>query len=264
MKRVISRKQRSNEAEWQNALLNIENIISLEEVDILAKRTIAEIKAVSSGKRVGYGWSGGKDSIVLASLCERAGIHNSVFIATELEYPAFMEWAERNKPKGCKVYTCPITKEWLKKNPQMLFPSKPYWETYADLGHRKGWSEFIKNEKLDIFIVGNRKADGNICGKGNFIRKNNGEVRFNAIADWPHEAVLGYIHYNGLEMPPIYSWKNGFRRGTHCWSNRRVQSIRQGFDEVMEIDPNIIVEASKWLEQARLYLKGELIDENRG
>ena len=69
--------------------------------------------------------------------------------------------------------------------------------------------------------------------------------------------VLAYIHYHGLELPPIYGWRNGFKCGTHPWPSRMyMESKEQGFKEVYEIDPSIVVQAAELIPSARAFLEG--------
>ena len=107
-----------------------------------------------------------------------------------------------------------------------------------------------------MILVGHRKADGNVCGPGNVIRKNSGEVRYSPLADWPHEMTLAYIHYHQLKLPPIYGWRNGFRCGTHPWPSRMyMETVEQGWREVYEIDPGIVEGAAEKIESARTFLQ---------
>ena len=119
-----------------------------------------------------------------------------------------------------------------------------------------GIRKYFKDQRLDMMIVGHRKADGNYTGNHGISTNREGVTRYSAIADWPHEYVLAAIKYYDLEMPPIYSWKDGYRNGTHSWPCRvNVSSIEQGFHEVYEIDPSIVVAAAEKLECARAFLK---------
>ena len=51
-------------------------------------------------------------------------------------------------------------------------------------------------------------------------------------------------------------WKDGFLQGTHAWPSREhIESLEQGYREVYEIDPSIIVAAAEHIESARRFLK---------
>ena len=95
------------------------------------------------------------------------------------------------------------------------------------------------------------------AGKDGFIRKKTGEIRFNPLYDWPHEAILGYIHYHRLALPPIYGWKDGYTQGTHAWPERDYcNSLNQGYREVWDIDHTVIEKAAEYIPSARSFLEG--------
>lgn len=255
MRTILGRKQRIENDQWLEAIAHIEELVPYNELQLAAKSAIADIRAVSATQRVAFGWSGGKDSIVLADICRRAGVTKCMFAHSNLEYPAFLKWCLENKPLGCEVINTGQDLDWLVKHPEMLFPKGKELCRWYQIVQRKAFTEYFFRNELDMLLVGHRKADGNVVGEGNVIRKNSGEVRYAPIADWTHEMMLAYIHYFNLELPPIYGWKNGYRCGTHPWPSRmHTDSIQQGFDEVYEIDPTIVIQAAQKLESARLYL----------
>jgi hypothetical protein len=112
-----------------------------------------------------------------------------------------------------------------------------------------------------MILLGRRKADGNYVGKGDNVYTNNkGITRYSPLSDWSHEQVLAYIHYYGVEMPPIYGWKNGYYCGTHPWPARQwTGSVENGWKEVYAIDKSIVTEAAQVIPSARDFLKS--IDE---
>lgn len=122
---MLGRKQsvRNNE-DWKEALLHIEDTVSKKELDSLVKKTVKDIKEKCKGKKAAYAWSAGKDSLVLGEICEKAGIDQSVLVRCNLEYPAFIDWIEQNKPSGLEIVNTGQDIEWLKKHPDMLFPDK--------------------------------------------------------------------------------------------------------------------------------------------
>lgn len=66
-----------------------------------------------------------------------------------------------------------------------------------------------------------------------------------------------YIHYHQLTLPPIYGWKNGYLCGTHPWPARQwTGSIENGWREVYDIDPSIVLAAAEKIDSARAFLKG--------
>ena len=256
MKIVLGRKQRIENDRWLDAMEHIEELVSREELDSAVATVQEAIKTTTAGKNVAYCWSGGKDSIVLSDICQEVGITACMFAHTELEYPAFLEWCLAHKPEGCEVINTGQDLEWLAKRQSMIFPKGRELNRWYAIVQRAAFTKYFFDHKLDMILVGHRKADGNVVGPGNIIHKNSGEVRYAPLADWPHEMVLAYIHYHGLELPPIYGWKNGFKCGTHPWPSRMyMPNVEQGYREVYEIDPSIVVDAASLLSSARHFLE---------
>lgn len=257
MKRVLGRKQSMDNSRWQEALDNIEDLITRDELDTAVATVEAAIREATAGRKVAYAWSGGKDSLVLSDICRHVGITACMFAHTDLEYPAFLEWCLDHKPEGCEVINTGQNLEWLSKHQDLIFPSGKELNAWYSSVQRKAFTQFFFDKGLDMLLVGHRKQDGNIVGPGNIITKGSGEVRYAPIADWPHEMVLAYIHYHGLELPPIYGWRNGFKCGTHPWPSRMyMESKEQGYKEVYEIDPSIVAKAAELIPSAKAFIEG--------
>ena len=122
MKRVLGRKQSMDNARWLEAMTNIEELVTLDELNEAVATAIEDIKTHTKGKKSAYAWSGGKDSLVIEDLCKKIGITDCVFAHTNLEYPAFLEWCLEHKPEGCEVINTGQDLDWLAKHPAMLFP----------------------------------------------------------------------------------------------------------------------------------------------
>lgn len=258
MIKVLGRKQRIAYSDWVDARNRIEELVTRAEVNEMLERTISEIRSTTKGKHVAFSWSGGKDSVVLADVCKKAGVNESMFAHTRLEYPAFIAWCNTHKPEGCTTIDLGYDLEWLKDHPRMLFPQGSDVQRWMIMCQRKAFTEFFFGRKIDMLLVGHRKADGNVVGENNVLKKNSGEVRYSPLADWPHEMLLAYIHYFKLPLPPIYEWKDGYRQGTHSWAARvNMKSWKQGFSEVYDIDPNIIFEAAQVLPSAKVFIEEE-------
>lgn len=260
MKTILGRKQKeTDDLRWRYVAEHIEEYVNKFEVMEIAEKTKENIRTMTEGKNVAFAWSGGKDSIVLADLCKKAGVSKCVFAHTKLEYPEFLRWCLEHKPENCEVINTKQDITWLIEHPEMLFPQGTAQQKWYQIVQRKAFTEYFFREKLDMLIVGHRKADGNVVGTNGLIEKKSGEKRWAAIAEWPHEMILAYIHYNRLDLPPIYGWKRGYRCGTHPWPSRMgMPSVEQGYREVYEIDPSIVINAAEKLESARLFLEKEL------
>lgn len=259
MKTIIGRKQSSDNATFVRAWQHIEELVSRDEAAALVDRTVAKIRQETAGKRVGYAWSGGKDSLALQYVCQLAGIDLCVLgIARELEYPAFLKWVEEHKPKGLKVWSNDnLTMGWLNNHPEMLFPqqSSKAARWFSLIQHRaQAW--FFKEYDLDMIILGRRTQDGNHIGEGGIYTDGKGVTRYSPIADWKHEEVLSVIHYfMNNELPPIYGWKNGFVVGTGCFAARQYcMGIQEGWQEVYNIDPSVVERAAQKINSAYQFL----------
>lgn len=87
---MLGKKQNISNDKWLEAMSKIEQTITREEIEDLTAVTIKDIHKHVKGIKPAYAWSGGKDSIVLGHICERAGIKNSLLGICNLEYPEFL------------------------------------------------------------------------------------------------------------------------------------------------------------------------------
>lgn len=257
MKQVLGRKQTSKNEDWLNAWENIESLISPAEVKDFADDALSEIWKATKGKKSAYAYSGGKDSIVLADLCEKAGINTGYFAYCDLDYPAFVEWVKANKPAGVRMMHTGYGLDWLSRHQNLIFAEGQLGQRWHQISQRGPFTRMFFDNGLDVLLVGHRSIDGNFCGPDGYIRKQSGETRFSPIRNWPHEALMGYIHYNSLPLPPIYGWKDGWVQGTHAWPEREFCShdIGKGYREVYEIDPGIVIRAAEIIPSARHFLE---------
>lgn len=254
----IGRKQNAKNEVWLEAVAKIEELVSRADLDALVEKTVADIREVTSGKSAAYAWSAAKDSIVLSKICEMAGITACMIGVCDLEYPAFMEWVNANKPAGCEVINTGQNLEWLAKHPEMLFPrdSSTAARWFQIVQHR-AQREYFKRHSLDMIILGRRRADGNYVGrKSNIYTDGKGVTRYSPLADWSHEHILAFIHYHHLQLPPIYGWHNGYLCGTHPWPARQwTENEENGWREVYNIDPDVVRTAANLLPGAKAYME---------
>lgn len=255
---MLGRKQNISNAEWLNAMKDIESIISKKELDKKVKSTVADIKKKTKGKKSAFAWSGGKDSLVLEQICYMAGISTCVLVISNLEYQAFLEWVDTHKPAELEIINTGQNIEWLAKHPHMLFPqdSKTAAQWFHIVQHR-GQAKYYKEHNLDMMLLGRRKADGNYVGKGDNIYTNSqGITRYSPLSDWSHEEILAFIHYYNVPLPPIYEWENGYYCGTHPWPARQwTGSIENGWKEVYQIDKSIVENAAQYIPSAKEFLQ---------
>lgn len=255
---VLGRKQRIKNSDWIGTFGKIEQLVSKKELDQLVEKTVKEIKKKTKGKKAAYAWSGGKDSLVLGEICQRAGITPCVLVICNLEYQAFIEWVEAHKPQELSVINTGQDIKWLAGHLQMLFPQdSKFAARWFQIVQHRGQTKYYKEQELDMLLLGRRRADGNYVGKGDNIYTNGqGVTRYSPMSDWTHEQVLAYIHYYNLEMPPIYDWKNGYLCGTHPWPARQwTGRVENAWAEIYEIDSSIVTEAAEHIQSAKDFLE---------
>ncbi len=253
MEKILGRKQSISNEDWIKAVEKIEQLVSKEELDLLVKKTVNEIRKITDGKKVAYAWSAGKDSIVLGKICELAGIKNCMIAICELEYPEFISWIHQHAPEGLTVINTGQDIEWLAKHQDMLFPSESKKASlWFKMVQHRAQAKYYKEQKLDIIVLGRRKIDGNYVGKGtNIYTDAKGTTRYSPLADWSHEAILAFLHYYNLELPPIYGWEKGYLCGTHPWPARQhMESEEQGWKEVLAIDKSVVEKAATYFQKA--------------
>ena len=257
MKQILGRKQSSKNADWIQAFEHIEELISPEEVKDYADEALSEIRRATNGKKAAYAYSAGKDSIVLADLCEKAGVTTGYFAYCDLDYPAFVAWVKKHKPAGVQMMHTGYGLDWLYHHQNLIFAEGILGQRWHQISQRGPFTRMFFDNHLDLLLMGHRTIDGNFCGPDGYIWKSSGEVRFSPLRAWPHEALLGYIHYNALPLPPIYGWKDGWVQGTHAWPEREFcsQDIMKGYREIYEIDPSIVLDAAKKIPSARRFLE---------
>lgn len=146
----------------------------------------------------------------------------------------------------------------LSKHQDMLFVYDALQlNKWYGLMQRTFFAKYYERHKPDYIIVGHRIIDGNTCGKDHIIHKKTGETRFAAIADWPHEVVLGYIHYHGLELPTIYDWDNGYVFGPTPWPIwGKPKDMADGWKMIQALYPEILPLAAEKIDSARAFLMG--------
>lgn len=258
MNNILGRKQRIKNSEWLNAMENIESLVSKKDLESLVKKTVADIKRKTKGKKAAFAWSAGKDSLVLGQICHMVGINACVLVVCNLEYPAFLKWVEANKPPELEIINTGQDLRWLSNHPHMLFPqdSKTAAQWFHIVQHR-GQARYYKDHELDVLLLGRRRADGNYVGKGENIYTNGqGVTRYSPLSEWSHEQVLAFIHYYNVALPPIYEWKNGYLCGTHPWAARQwTGSVENGWKEVYEIDRSVVKEAAEHIPSAKAFLE---------
>ena len=200
--------------------------------------TVGAIRAAAGGRGLVYGWSGGKDSIVLGRLCDLAGFPSCILVITALEYRAFLQWVTDRMPDRLTVIRTHHDLEWLRANPEMLFPRNA--AIAARWFHQvQHWGQevYVKREGNPILAVGRRSKDGNFCGGANGMYTSRGVTRYAPLAAWSHEEIFVALGYFEADLPPCYGWPRGYQVGTGPWAARQfAPSVQAAWAEVHQIE----------------------------
>lgn len=257
--------------EWLLALDKCTSIISRAEIAALEAKTIELIKdRTLPYHNICSGWIAGKDSLVLDRVLQKSGIkYTPVMWQGVNPYPAMRTWIAANHPENLITETVDkFTLEYLNKHPDYLFcqnGTRLQWMAEK----WKRYKQDIKKHDFDLFIVGRRLKDGNMCGSrenGYIVRKS--FDTFAPLAEWTHEHILAYIKYENVVLPPFYFWKRGFLIGSVAmgeWTERPVLdlSVDDVWSELYDIDKSIVFGAAQTLTSAKSYLeRNNLLHEN--
>ena len=74
---MLGRKQKISNDDWIKAAVQIEKLVSRQQIETAAERVLTDIQKRTVGKKVAYAWSGGKDSLEIG----RASCRERVFRA---------------------------------------------------------------------------------------------------------------------------------------------------------------------------------------
>lgn len=254
---IKSRVYASNDAYkqiWENAL-NIVGSDRIKNISDIATKRIEGYKK-EYGDELAYGWSGGKDSIVIEILCRKLGVKNGYFAHCNLEYNFWLEYCLNNLKSNVKAINTEVGFDYIKNRPDMLFcygQSKVASKWYK-IVQINAQDLYIKREGCRNIILGRRKKDNNFCGKnGVFVSKK--KVNLSPIFDWNHEDVFAFLEFNKIELPPIYLTKNGFMEGTHPWAARYFpKTEEEAWKEIYKIESKIVEDSSVYFDSAKRFL----------
>jgi 3'-phosphoadenosine 5'-phosphosulfate sulfotransferase (PAPS reductase)/FAD synthetase len=247
---------------WEATRARAREVWPDDRLEQLIEQTVDEIRKHTAGLRVGYGWSGGKDSVALRYVVERAGVTECVLGISNLEFPAFLQWVTDNMPDGLTVISTGQNLAWLARNPRMLFPQGSYGPRWFKLINHTAQARYFQQQALDVILLGRRRSDGNWCGPARatgqppIYRNREGITRYSPLADWSHEAVFALIDRENLPLPPCYGWPRGYQIGTGAWPARQwTTSVGHGFEEVWQIDADVVRQAAPVLPQAAQWMR---------
>lgn len=266
MRLVLPAKSCFDDALVQRVWDRIDEHVSEQEAKNRVDAAAEEVAEVVGRYRdqVVYGWSGGKDSLALQVVMERAGIERSVCgIVGHLEFPDHIRWLKRHAPARCEIISNnDLDAAWLARpeNRRYLFPSTSkdgYFWTLA--GTRRAQHEYQQRHHPRLQIYGRRTQDNNHIGQGPYgIYRARGVTQYAPIRGWQHEMVLAAVAYFWLgtvgdELPPIYRYPQGWSTGTGPWPGRRVNGggdERAGWENTYDCDPTVVRRAARHFAEA--------------
>ncbi|MFZ4266589.1 phosphoadenosine phosphosulfate reductase family protein [Streptomyces arboris] len=252
-----SKQASTDAAAWQETRTRARDEWPDDRLDVLLDQAVTAIREATRGKHAAYGWSGGKDSVALAHVAELAGVEDCCMAMSNLEFPGFLAWVTDHMPDGLTVINTEHDLRWLARRPNMLFPHGSQSHHWFKIVNHAGQRRYYQEQKLDILLLGRRNADGNFCGpKGEYVYTDRENItRYSPLATWPHAAVFALIDREQLPMPPVYDWPRGYQVGTGPWPSRQwTRDQDHGFEEVWQIDPDVIRAAAPELPAAADWL----------
>lgn len=260
---LVKKQNVKDNADWLKAFEKCTDIYSYEYIKALEEKTVKLIRDVSAPyKNICSGWIAGKDSLVLDSLLSKSGIkYTPVMWRGINEYPAMKEWIDTNKPKNLvEEVIDKYTLDFLEKHNDYLFCKNGTRQKLMATKWQRQRKD-IQKHGFDLFIVGRRIKDGNVCGssKDNYVRKKDFDT-FSPLAEWNNEELLAYIRYNNIKLPPFYSYERGFLIGSIAmgeWTERAMldKTEHEVWGELWNIDKNIVINASKKLSSEKNFIK---------
>lgn len=223
----ISTKRTSTHDDYMEVLRNLPKYISETEVMNKFDYSVERLKKIAGRfRRIGYQWSGGKDSIVALAVARASGIRmvGGLCMHYPTEYESTLEWYSRNTPDDCITVKMkhPSCKDFIDSGYRLLFPNESKWANWYFKYHWGIPYKWRNENHLDAVVTGRRTKDNNFCGSArtDYLTEKDGVVTINCIADWTHEEVLGFIRYNHIELPPCYFFPNSFQLGKHTFNER--------------------------------------------
>lgn len=262
MRRVLKAKSAYSNDDVARVWSTITEYVTEEEAERAVMTAAAETRLVLNGRTddAVYGWSGGKDSIALQVVMERAGVRRALLgTLPHLEFTAYVEWVAAHQPDGLThLGNTAITPAWLAKpeNDRYLFPENSRdGYRWTLLGTRWAQHLYQEQQRPRLQIYGRRTADGNSIPSTPYgIHKTRRLTSYCPIRDWSHELVLAVIHYNRRALPPVYGFPNGWKTGTGSWPGRRVGDRDASFAETYAIEPGLLHAAAPDLPAAADWL----------
>ena len=196
----------------------------------LISQTRRGIELTLRDKTAVYGWSGGKDSVVLEYILRPFGLHG-VCALTQLEYPIVEHFVQRFCPPLVKVVRTEHGIEWLKRNPRFLLPrdtrTKSEWYKIVQ---QNGLDDFAHERFASLVVTGRRRSDGNSIPSLIYTPKN-APTRYAPLMNFTHAEVWAIMRHYELPEYPLYTLHpTSLITGTGCWAQEPSWEIVKGTD----------------------------------
>lgn len=247
--RPLGRKQSSSQEHWLEVWGAIRSQPDPSRARHLVETAAAAVErrlARVPRQRVGWLWSGGKDSLGLQPVMEAVGLTRAAGALTPLDWPEFIRWFHAHRPGYVEHHEVSrVNLRWLSEHPDYLFPTRQA-SRWFPLIQRRAEREFSRRHGLEIVIGGWRASDGNHLGRdGSLEYASRDHIRFGPIAQWSHEDLLEVLAVYSPDLPPIYGYPRGFPCGTGAWAARpRLGSTEESWDEVYHVSPETVESAA--------------------
>lgn len=235
---------------------NFDKYVPYDHIRRLEAKTLLEMQEVTKGKRCGYAYSGGKDSVALSILCNKLDIYEGVCAISSLFFDESIKHIKSTLPYGLTLVDTGQDMAWLFDHQDRYLFSDDMFQWYK-IGHLQAQKDFHQEHGLDLMLKGKRRQDGNNIGK-DLIRTNSRTgAEYNPIRDWTHEEVIAYMRYCGKTLSPFYWTKYGFHFGDVEWPSMNLQkgmTVMDMWEYIYSFQPRAVVEAAEGIKSAKKFL----------
>jgi 3'-phosphoadenosine 5'-phosphosulfate sulfotransferase (PAPS reductase)/FAD synthetase len=190
----------------------IERILRLEQ------EALENIKLYTRDKKAVIAFSGGKDSIVVASLASKCGILEAI-CETSFVFPRDgQDYIKASEHLGLNcTFRDSLDYQWLRDNPEHIFNAHKKGLNLRYLRQQVTINKYSNEVGADVLITG-RRDEENTC-KSIYYTKSNGIGQLHPLKHWKTDDIWNYLNYNNIFVPEIYNTRHGAMYGAAAWIN---------------------------------------------